>query len=28
MQERFASADEPLWAIGEVVEGEGVEVVA
>jgi selenide,water dikinase len=28
MQQRFASAGEPLWAIGEAVEGEGVEVVA
>jgi selenide,water dikinase len=26
-QQRFAAASEPLWAIGEVVEGEGVEVV-
>jgi selenide,water dikinase len=28
MQRRFESAGEPLWAIGEVVAGEGVEVVA
>jgi selenide,water dikinase len=28
MQQRFASEGEPLWAIGEVVTGEGVEVVA
>jgi selenide,water dikinase len=28
MQQRFTSAGEPLWAIGEVVEGEGVEVAA
>jgi selenide,water dikinase len=28
MQQRFAAAGEPLWAIGEVVEGEGVEVVS
>lgn len=28
MQQRFAAAGEPLWAIGEVVEGEGIEVTA
>jgi selenide,water dikinase len=28
MQQRFTSAGEALWAIGEVVQGEGVEVVA
>jgi selenide,water dikinase len=28
MQQRFASAGEPLWAIGEAVAGEGVEVTA
>jgi len=27
MQQRFADAGEPLWAIGETVAGEGVEVV-
>jgi selenide,water dikinase len=28
LQQRFATAGEPLWAIGEVVEGEGVEAQA
>ncbi len=28
MQLRFSAAGEPLWAIGEVVDGDGVEVVA
>jgi len=27
LQQKFADAGEPLWAIGEVVDGEGVEVV-
>ncbi|HVP04624.1 MAG TPA: selenide, water dikinase SelD [Dehalococcoidia bacterium] len=26
LQARFAEADAPLWAIGEVIDGEGVEV--
>jgi selenide,water dikinase len=26
LRERFAAADEPIWSIGEVVEGQGIEV--
>ena len=28
VESRFAAADLPLWRIGEVMKGEGVQVVA